>query len=88
VIEKRKPPVDAKAAPASPTTGYFLELYFPVTRAILPQHFHTESEAVRASFLHFTTFPKGYAQVRQIETNEVVLNHQQLYQRYLDRPRS
>ena len=72
---------EKKPEPA-PLTGFFLELYFPMTRAILPTHYPSEHEAVQAAFAHFVAFPKGYAQIRQAANNAVVLNHQQLFQRY------
>jgi hypothetical protein len=53
-----------------------------MTKAILPTNFMSEAEAVRAAFDHFTAFPSGYAQVRDAPTNRVLLNHQQLFQRF------
>jgi len=46
-------------APAAPAVGVVLELYFPLTKAILPTNYITEGEAVRAAFAHFTAFPTG-----------------------------
>lgn len=72
-------------APPPPPVGVILELYFPMTKAILPTNFMTEHEAVQAAYNHFTAFPNGYAQVRDAPTNRVLLNHQQLFQRYRGR---
>jgi hypothetical protein len=69
-------------APPPPAVGVILELYFPMTKAILPTNFMTEAEAVHAAFDHFTAFPSGYAQVRDAPTSRVLLNHQQLFQRF------
>jgi len=69
-----------KAPP--PTVGVILELYFPMTKAILPTNYMTEAEAVRHAFDHFMAFPSGYAQVRDAPSNRVLLNHQQLFQRF------
>lgn len=71
--------------PPPPPVGVILELYFPMTKAILPTSFMTEAEAVRAAFDHFTAFPSGYAQVRDAPSNRVLLNHQQLFQRFRGR---
>ena len=73
-----------QAAPP-PLEGFILELFFPVTKAILPTNFLTEPEAVRAAIAHFTAFPNGYAQVKDAKTNAIVLNHQQLFQRFRGR---
>ena len=69
-----------KAPP--PAVGVILELYCPMTKAILPTNYMTEGEAVHAAFAHFTAFPNGYAQVRDAPSNRVLLNHQQLFQRF------
>ena len=69
-----------KAAP--PPVGFVLELYFPMTKAILPTNYMTEGEAVRGAFDHFTAFPTGYAQIKDAPTSKVILNHQQLFQRF------
>ena len=94
MADKHRPAADGKEAkdakkgePPPPTTGYFLELYFPMTRAILPQHCLSEGDAVRAAYDHFGAFPSGYAQIRECATNKVVLNHQQLFMRYKGRAR-
>ena len=84
---ERPKPGAGNAEPPAPTTGYSLELYFPKTRAILPQHYGTEYDAVRGAYDHFGAFPSGYAQIRECATNKVVLNHQQLFLRYRERSR-
>jgi hypothetical protein len=77
---------DAKKEQAPPpAVGVVLELYFPMTKAILPTNFMSEHEAVGAAYDHFTAFPTGYAQIRDAPTNRVLLNHQQLFQRYRGR---
>jgi hypothetical protein len=81
--EDKKP--EQAAPPPPPPVGVVLELYFPMTKAILPTNFMSEAEAVRAAFDHFTAFPSGYAQVRDAPTNRVLLNHQQLFQRFRGR---
>ena len=71
--------------PPPPPVGFVLELFFPMTKAILPTNFMTEPEAVRGAYDHFTAFPNGYAQIRDAPTKRVILNHQQLFQRYRGR---
>jgi len=85
--EKAKPSDGKKQEPAPPppAVGFVLELYFPMTKAILPTNFMTEHEAVQAAYTHFTAFPNGYAQIRDAPPNRVLLNHQQLFQRYRGR---
>jgi hypothetical protein len=80
-----RPRSAAAAAPAAPSpaplTGFVVELYFPMTKTILPESFPTEVQAVRHAIAHMEAFPKGFAQIREAQSSRVILNHQQIYLR-------